>query len=78
MVFSCVKSPYFDASWIGRQLDPEALAEMKAMPVVGDGTPLDLGGRAGHSMFFQLDNVSSADPEPLTSSRLSCLKVVLS
>jgi len=53
-VFSCVKTPYFDASWIGRQLDPAALAEMKAMPVVGDGPPLDLGGRAAHSTFFQL------------------------
>ena len=78
VVFSCVKTPYFDASWIGRQLDPTALAEMKAMAVVGDGPPLDLGGRAGHSMPSQLYNVSCAVPEPLTSSPLSCLKVALS
>lgn len=29
MVFSCVKSPFFDGSWINRKLDAKALKEMK-------------------------------------------------
>ena len=48
------------------------------MPVVGDGPPLDLGGRAGHWMPSQLYNVSSAVLEPLTLSPLSYVKVALS
>lgn len=54
IVFSCVKSPWFDESWIGRAVDEASLAEMQAMaastPV--DAQPLDLGGERGeyHTM----------------------------
>lgn len=48
IVFTCVKSPFFDESWIGRSLDAGAVEEMKRN--VGDG--LDLGGEKGeyHTM----------------------------
>ena len=29
VIYSCVKSPWFNASWIGRRLDPQALREME-------------------------------------------------
>ena len=52
VVFSCVKSPWFDASWVGRSLDADSLAAMEAMaaaPPPSDATakPLDLGGERG-------------------------------
>jgi len=54
IVFSCVKSPWFDASWIGRCVDEAALAEMQAMveSPPADAKPLDLGGERGeyHTM----------------------------
>eukprot|EP00569_Conticribra_weissflogii_P019747 CAMPEP_0171426912 /NCGR_PEP_ID=MMETSP0881-20121228/4282_1 /TAXON_ID=67004 /ORGANISM="Thalassiosira weissflogii, Strain CCMP1336" /LENGTH=284 /DNA_ID=CAMNT_0011946497 /DNA_START=11 /DNA_END=865 /DNA_ORIENTATION=- len=31
IMFSCVKSPFFDGSWIGRMLDRNALEEMKVI-----------------------------------------------
>ena len=53
--FTCVKSPWFDASWIGRSLDTptiDVMAEMAALPQNGDAMPLDLGGERGeyHTM----------------------------
>ena len=54
VMFSCVKSPWFDASWIGRSLDEGSLAEMRAMAASApaDAKPLDLGGERGeyHTM----------------------------
>ena len=54
IVFSCVKSPHFDASWIGRSVDEASLAELQAMAVRAptDAEPLDLGGERGeyHTM----------------------------
>jgi len=55
VVFSCVKSPWFDGSWIGRAIDAEVLAAMEAMASEEHGSavkPLDLGGERGeyHTM----------------------------
>ena len=55
IVFSCVKSPWFDASWIGRCVDDASLAEMQAMAASAPtdaAMPLDLGGERGeyHTM----------------------------
>ncbi|KNC85387.1 hypothetical protein SARC_02421 [Sphaeroforma arctica JP610] len=57
VVFSCVKSPWFDGRWIGRSLSPEIVREMEQMalkPPEGspDSKPLDLGGERGeyHTM----------------------------
>ena len=47
IVFSCVKAPWFDATWIGRRLDDATLAAMEAVAATerGDGVlALDLGG----------------------------------
>ena len=54
IIFTCVKSPWFDASWIGRCVDEASLAEMQSMvasPPAG-AKPLDLGGERGeyHTM----------------------------
>ena len=60
IIFSCVKAPFFDGSWINRRLDRQALQEMKAIidegltqEQIDDGTlPLDLCGERGeyHTM----------------------------
>mmetsp|Transcript_11615 Transcript_11615/g.11683 ORF Transcript_11615/g.11683 Transcript_11615/m.11683 type:complete len:267 (-) Transcript_11615:206-1006(-) len=60
IVFSCVKSPFFDGSWINRRLDASAIEEMKAIVQRGltneqieEGVkPLDLCGERGeyHTM----------------------------
>ena len=57
VIFSCVKSPWFDASWIGRRIDKATLATMEAMargppPGHADVAALDLGGEKGeyHTM----------------------------
>ncbi|KAL7553088.1 hypothetical protein ACHAWF_018937 [Thalassiosira exigua] len=56
IVFTCVKSPFFDGSWINRILDEDAIEEMKAIADQGakEGMekPLDLGGERGeyHTM----------------------------
>uniref|UniRef100_A0A7S1U715 Diphthine--ammonia ligase n=1 Tax=Phaeomonas parva TaxID=124430 RepID=A0A7S1U715_9STRA len=42
--FSCVKSPHFDASWIGRALDDAAVKEMEG---IRERTGLDLCGENG-------------------------------
>jgi diphthamide synthase (EF-2-diphthine--ammonia ligase) len=43
IVYSCVKSPYFTESWIGRKLDEDALCEMTVLAKDG----LDLNGERG-------------------------------
>ena len=58
VVFTCVKSPFFDGTWIMRRLDRDALAELRAIADRGaragsrDGKPLDLAGERGeyHTM----------------------------
>eukprot|EP00966_Prymnesium_polylepis_P238106 5506168-Prymnesium_polylepis.1 len=47
--FSCVKSPWFDGSWIGRTIDRDVLSAMEALcdAPIGDAKPLDLGGAPG-------------------------------
>jgi diphthine-ammonia ligase len=54
VVFSCVKTPYFDASWIGRFLDQSALDDLRKLCLVKyeNVKPLDLGGENGeyHTM----------------------------
>ena len=52
VVFTCVKSPFFDGSWINRVLDEEAVREMQDIADRGlrDGMskPLDVGGVPHH------------------------------
>jgi len=61
VVFFCVKSPWFDSSWIGRKLDDATLATMEAMahappPGSPEGTAaLDLGGERGEYHTMCLD-----------------------
>jgi diphthine-ammonia ligase len=60
VVFSCVKSPFFDSQWIGRRLNAESLAALKDMSqsqaVEGnDHQPLDLGGEGGEYHTMCLD-----------------------
>jgi uncharacterized protein (TIGR00290 family) len=56
VIYSCVKSPFFDGSWINRVLDEDAIHEMQVISTKGvkDGLekPLDLGGERGeyHTM----------------------------
>jgi len=60
IIYSCVKSPFFDASWINRKLDRIALEDMKKIissgltpEQINDGVkPLDLCGERGeyHTM----------------------------
>ncbi|GBG28913.1 Diphthine--ammonia ligase [Hondaea fermentalgiana] len=49
--FSCVKSPFFDETWIGRRIDAASLAEMTAMEADG----LDLCGENGEYHTVVLD-----------------------
>ena len=56
IIFTCVKSPFFDGSWIGRSLDEEAVREMQSIADEGEKNgmekPLDMGGERGeyHTM----------------------------
>ena len=56
IIYTCVKSPFFDASWINRVLNEKAMDEMKVIADEGikQGLekPLDLGGERGeyHTM----------------------------
>lgn len=56
VIFSCVKSPYFDATWIGRSLDEISVEEMKTISLsrYDKVKPLDLCGENGeyHTMCF--------------------------
>lgn len=49
--FSCVKSPYFDGSWIGRQLDGAALTTLSPFEAQG----LDLCGENGEYHTLVVD-----------------------
>ena len=65
VVFSCVKSPWFSASWIGRRLDASTLEIMEAMAAARptDGAkPLDLGGERGEYHTMVLDGPLYARP----------------
>lgn len=57
VVFSCVKSPWFSADWIGRRVDAEAVADMKAI-----GQDLDLGGENGEYHTMCLDGPLFSEP----------------
>ena len=70
IVFSCVKAPWFDASWIGRRLDDATLAAMEAVAATerGDGVPaLDLGGERGEYHTMVLDGPLYAHRVPLAT-----------
>ena len=79
VIFSCVKTPYFDASWIGRPLDQQATDEMRKLSLVTyDNTkPLDLGGENGEYHTMCLDGplyrmqvqVNLGDPIELIGER---------
>jgi diphthine-ammonia ligase len=69
VVFSCVKSPFFDGSWIGRKLNADTLVVLKAMsqeevPAGSDHQALDLGGERGEYHTMCLNG-------PLYSSRVA-------
>ena len=68
IVFSCVKAPWFDASWIGSRLDNVTLAAMEAIAATdrADGVPaLDLGGERGEYHTMVLDGPLYAPRLPL-------------
>jgi len=54
VIFSCVKTPYFDASWIGRTLDLQRIQAIQKLcqSQFENVKPLDLGGENGeyHTM----------------------------
>ena len=62
IIFSCVKAPFFDASWINKKLDHKALNEMQAIicrglteeQIEAGIKPLDLCGERGgkYSLTF--------------------------
>mmetsp|Transcript_13369 Transcript_13369/g.35943 ORF Transcript_13369/g.35943 Transcript_13369/m.35943 type:complete len:284 (-) Transcript_13369:948-1799(-) len=52
VVFSCVKSPWFDASWIGRTLDSDALLELQYLARTA---ALDVSGEQGEYHTMVLD-----------------------
>ncbi|KAL9185348.1 hypothetical protein ACHAXT_003125 [Thalassiosira profunda] len=75
IIFTCVKSPFFDGSWINRVLNEDAVKEMQEIAEQGakEGLekPLDLGGERGeyHTMclngpFYQKRVEIEANPEP--------------
>ena len=58
VIYSCVKQPWFDESWIGRRIDDEAINEMKSKSngsgaiahdssCSPEGQCLDMGGENG-------------------------------
>jgi len=72
VIFSCVKSPWFDASWIGRRLDAATLEAMEAMAAAApeEGVkPLDLGGERGECML--LPSPDLANPHTTLASNAS-------
>ena len=63
VIYSCVKQPWFDKSWVGRRMDEEAIQEMKRKSTDSgaiahdnglspEGQKLDMGGENGeyHTM----------------------------
>lgn len=82
ILFSCVKAPWFDKSWIGRYVDETTLAEMKAKAAArpgpspshsdgDDAKPLDLGGERGeyHTMCVDGPLFAHAVSPPLKPAR---------
>ncbi|EOD12229.1 hypothetical protein EMIHUDRAFT_459699, partial [Emiliania huxleyi CCMP1516] len=61
--FSCVKSPWFEAGWVGRQLDAAAVYELETLAAQPEAPaaageqvkPLDLGGERGEYHTMCLD-----------------------
>ena len=76
--FSCVKSPWFDATWIGRSIDDETVAAMEAMsaappPTDSNAKPLDLGGsRACSRAVAALSIAGRTRAEPPTRAMPMC------
>ena len=71
-VFSCVKSPFFDESWIGRKLDAAAVEEMKIKRSSGVGSGeagLDLCGERGEYHTMVVDGPLYARPVDAASGR---------
>jgi len=79
VIFSCVKTPYFDASWIGRSLNQQSVNEMRKLTLshYKDVKPLDLGGENGeyHTMclggplYRNKVQVEMGEPLELTGQR---------
>lgn len=52
VVFSCVKRPWLGSEWLGRQITPDSLAELRALSA---STGLDLCGENGEYHTLVLD-----------------------
>jgi diphthamide synthase (EF-2-diphthine--ammonia ligase) len=79
VVFSAVRTPWFDASWAGRRLDAGAIAELLSL---GAQSGLDLCGENGeyHTMVVDAPRFRAAivwDTEQCERvGELSCLRVL--
>jgi uncharacterized protein (TIGR00290 family) len=79
IMFSCVKTPYFDASWIGKTLNQESVDEMRQLTLTRyeNVKPLDLGGENGeyhtmciHGLLYRNPiKVNLGDPFELTGQQ---------
>lgn len=80
IIYSCVKSPWFDKSWVGRRIDQDAIRQMKQMSTESgcvshwsnvDISPrhqrLDLGGENGEYHTMCLDGPLYLKPIPINS-----------
>lgn len=71
LVFSCVKSPWFDCTWIGRTIDEDVVSELERMALAAPysltaGTkPLDIGGECGEYHTMCLDGPLYASRVPM-------------
>jgi diphthine-ammonia ligase len=75
VVYSCVKSPWFDGSWVGRRIDATTIEQMKQMADESDISkvhpsglykPLDLGGERGEYHTMCLDGPLYNEPVQIT------------
>ena len=79
VLFSCVKTPYFDASWIGRVLDKRTVSDLRELGRMEyrNVKPLDIGGENGEYHTMCLDGplyqskirVQFLEPIELTGER---------
>lgn len=53
--YTCVKAPWFDESWIGRELDKAAVAEMEKISVDDAAKKLDMCGENGEYHTCAID-----------------------
>ena len=66
IVFSCLKSPWFTAEWIGRELDADGLAHLHKLT---ESEGMDLGGERGEYHTMCLDGPLYRYPLRLQSTQ---------